>query len=105
MASNCACFTAVRMATEDLYVSPKHVRVRFEFANDTDRDVETVVAFPLPDIDVGNYWTVALGRITGDPVNFVGFEVKVDGKWQLGNDTAADILTGAAQVGDEVRPN
>ena len=31
--------------------------------------------------------------------------VKVDGKWQLGNDTAADIVTGEVQVGDEVRPN
>lgn len=31
--------------------------------------------------------------------------VKVDSKWQIGNDTAADIVTGEVQVGDEVRPN
>ncbi len=70
----------VRMKSEDLYISPVKVRVRFEFANDTDSDFETVVAFPLPDIDVGNYWTEALGTITNDPVNFVGFKVAVDGK-------------------------
>jgi hypothetical protein len=69
----------VRMKAEDLYVSPVKVRVRFEFANDTEKDFETVVAFPLPDIDVGNYWTEALGTITDDPVNFVGFTARVEG--------------------------
>jgi hypothetical protein len=70
----------VRMKSEDLYISPQKVRVRFEFENDTDRDFETVVAFPLPDVDVGEHWTGELGPISNDPVNFVGFSARVDGK-------------------------
>ena len=70
----------VRMKSEDLYISPANIHVRFEFTNDTDRDFETVVAFPLPDIDVSSSRTMAFGTITEDPVNFVGFRALVDGK-------------------------
>jgi len=72
--------TAVRMASEDLYVSPKQVRVRFAFANDTDKDIEALVAFALPDIDIGRYWVEALGTTSDDPVNFVGFRTSLDGR-------------------------
>src|ERR1700685_2822424 len=54
----------VRMKSEDLYVSTKKVRVRFEFENDTDKDFETVVAFPLPDIDAGELYTQEVGPVT-----------------------------------------
>ncbi len=72
--------TPVRMKAEDLYVSPKQVRIRFEFANDTDKDIETLVAFPLPDIDANEFTESPLGTITDDPVNFIGFKAVVDGK-------------------------
>lgn len=72
--------TPVRMAAEDLYVSPKQVRIRFEFTNDTDKDVDTVVAFPLPDVDMATFWASPLGAVIDDPVNFVGFKAAVDGK-------------------------
>lgn len=72
--------TPVRMAAEDLSVSPKAVRIRFEFANDSDKDVETVVAFPLPDIDMATFWNTPLGTVLNNPVNFVGFKAVVDGK-------------------------
>jgi Domain of unknown function (DUF4424) len=72
--------TPVRMATEDLAISPNAVRIRFEFVNPTDKDVETVVAFPLPDIDTAEFWGSGVGTVTGDPVNFVGFKAVVDGK-------------------------
>jgi hypothetical protein len=70
--------TPIRMAAEDLYISPKQVRVRFVFANDTGSDVKTLVAFPLPDIDTGEFWGSAIGTLTDDPVNFVGFKALVD---------------------------
>jgi Domain of unknown function (DUF4424) len=70
----------IRMAAEDLRISPKEVRIRFEFANDSGKDIDTVVAFPLPDIDTNEYSESALGTTTSDPVNFVGFEVTADGK-------------------------
>lgn len=74
--------TQVRMASEDLYISPVQVRVRFEFVNDTDRDVETVVAFPVPDLKMQDLGSPPqnLGATTPDLVNFVGFKVSVNGK-------------------------
>lgn len=70
----------VRMAEEDLSISPKSVDIRFVFANDGDHDIDMLMAFPLPDIDTGRFSEEPLGATTGDPVNFVGFTVKADGK-------------------------
>ncbi|GAA0559694.1 DUF4424 domain-containing protein [Rhizomicrobium electricum] len=71
--------TPVQMRSEELYVSPQKVRVRFEFFNPTKHDITTLVAFPLPDLE----WdpAVGYGPMTRDPVNFVGFTVTVDGRW------------------------
>ncbi len=41
---------SIRMDSEDLYVSRDRVRVRYRFTNTSDAPVETLVAFPLPDI-------------------------------------------------------
>ncbi len=70
----------IRMAKEDLYVSPDKVRIRFEFANDSAKDINTVVAFPLPDIESSVFDEEPIGNMTADPVNFVGFSVTADGK-------------------------
>jgi hypothetical protein len=70
----------VRMASEDLRLSPDAVRIRYTFVNDGKADVDTLVAFPLPDIDAYEFWGTPIGRITGDPVNFVGFKAVADGR-------------------------
>ena len=70
----------VRMASEDLYISPHDVRVRYEFTNDSGHDIDTVVAFPLPKLDMYEYSEIPLGMTTGDPQNFVGFAVTENGK-------------------------
>ena len=70
----------IRMAKEDLYLSPHQVRVRFEFANDGAKDIDTIVAFPLPDIDTDKFYHEPIGTMTDDPVNFVGFSVVADGQ-------------------------
>lgn len=72
--------TPIRMAAEDLYVSPGAVRIRFEFQNPTAKDVETIVAFPLPDISTSEFWGSPIGTVTDDPRNFIGFKAVVDGK-------------------------
>lgn len=72
--------TPVRMAAEDLSISPRKVKIRFVFANDTGKDVETLVAFPLPDLDTAQFWGSPVGTLTDDARNFVGFTAKVDGK-------------------------
>lgn len=43
---------AIDMVSEDLFVSAKEIRVKYVFRNRTPRDVETVVAFPMPDQDL-----------------------------------------------------
>ena len=72
--------TPVKMAAEDLSISPQAVRVRFEFVNPARKDVDTIVAFPLPDIDTSDFYGSAIGTVTADPQNFVGFRASVDGK-------------------------
>lgn len=69
----------IRMAKEDLFLSPEKVKIRFEFANDG-KDQDVVVAFPLPDIKLKDFYDVGLGTIGKDPLNFVGFTTTVDGK-------------------------
>ena len=71
---------AIRMAEEDLGISPKHVQIRFVFANDSGRDIDTLMAFPLPDINTAEFTNSPIGTVTNDPVDFVGFSVKADGK-------------------------
>jgi len=70
----------IRMAAEDLYLSPKQVKVRYEFVNDGAKDIDTIVAFPMPDIDVRAFWFEPLGTTLDNTANFMGFELRVDGR-------------------------
>ena len=70
--------SAIEMAEEDLYLSRDEVRVRYLFRNTSDKDITTLVAFPLPKLSVGedaNYSVEA-----DDPVNFVDFKAEADGE-------------------------
>ena len=69
----------IRMTDEDLKISPKSVSIRFVFANESGKDIDTVVAFPLPDINTAEFSNSPIGTVTNDPVNFVGFSVREDG--------------------------
>lgn len=68
----------VKMASEDLYVSPDQIRVKYEFTNSTDKDVEALVAFPLPDITGSPDFMVSVP--TEDTKNIFGFETLFEGK-------------------------
>jgi hypothetical protein len=68
----------VKMQSEDLYVSPTEVRVKYEFRNETDHDVKTLVAFPLPDITGSGDFMVSIP--TEDPENIFGFATTFEGK-------------------------
>ncbi|HEX4534332.1 MAG TPA: DUF4424 family protein, partial [Rhizomicrobium sp.] len=70
----------IRMAVEDLRISPTDVHIRYEFTNDGAKDVTTIVAFPLPDIDSYEFYGSPIGMVQKDPVNFVGFKAVVDGR-------------------------
>ena len=70
----------IRMASEDLYLSPTAVRVHYTFANDSKKNIDTIVAFPLPDIDNYEYAELAIGTTLQTTPNFVGFRLSIDGK-------------------------
>lgn len=69
----------IAMASEDLFLSPSQVRVSYGFRNDSDRDIATTVAFPLPDIDQ-NENGLLLFLPFPDQENVVGFTVSVEGR-------------------------
>jgi hypothetical protein len=69
---------AVAMESEDLYISPEEVRVAYTFRNISEGDVESVVAFPMPDIEANPYANVSIPDMASD--NFLDFTVTVDGK-------------------------
>jgi hypothetical protein len=69
----------VSMEEEVLTITPDNVTVRYRFLNNAPNPVTLTVGFPLPDIDLAD--TDTLYAIPGsDPVNFVEFKTKVDGK-------------------------
>jgi Domain of unknown function (DUF4424) len=45
---------AISLDKEDLFISADEIRVSYEFTNSSDRDIETLVAFPLPDLPTGD---------------------------------------------------
>lgn len=71
----------VRMEHEELYLSPREVRVSYVFRNITSRDVTMTVAFPMPDIDVSEMEETPhdfhLSQNDGD---IFDFHVAVDGR-------------------------
>ena len=89
----------VQMASEDLFISADKVTVDYVFRNDSGTDADTIVAFPMPDIE-GN--PEEMPAIPNDPSdNFLGFQVTIDGKpvtanleqkaYALGIDITADL--------------
>ena len=71
--------TDVSMESEELTITPDNVTVKYRFLNQSPNPVTLTVAFPLPDIDLSEH--DALPAIPAeDPVNFVAFQTKIDGK-------------------------
>lgn len=70
----------IRMQTEVLTISPGEIQVDYTFKNVGEKDQTVLVAFPLPDVDMDELGDVGVEAVTGAPVNFVDFQVTVDGK-------------------------
>lgn len=66
------------MESEDLFLSPKEVRVRYVFRNVSDQDITARVAFPMPEVPFGPADNVDLPDPEKD--NFVDFSVTVEGQ-------------------------
>lgn len=84
---------AVRMVSEVLRISPERIDVDYVFENTSQADVTTVVAFPLPTLDMADLFyspNLLPSAIGGSPLgahqsrtqaspNFLNFRVLVDG--------------------------
>lgn len=68
----------IRIERENLTISEDEITVAYDFFNEGDDDISTLVAFPLPDLDFDGDWNYAIE--TRDPVNWIGFKVTVDGQ-------------------------
>lgn len=68
----------IAMLSEDLHLSPSEVRVRYEFRNESNRDIVARVVFPLPEVDQSATANFELPANTEH--NFVDFRVTVDGQ-------------------------
>jgi hypothetical protein len=68
----------IEMRAQELYVSPKQIRVSYRFYNAAPNDLKTVIAFPMPDVTVGDA-AVSVPLPSDDPENLLGFSTLVDG--------------------------
>lgn len=66
----------IEMQQETLYISPKEVRVDYVFRNTSDKDVDSYVAFPMPDVTGSGDPMMDAGNTATD--NFLGFSVTQD---------------------------
>ncbi len=69
----------IEMAREDLYISPDKVEVNYVFHNTSDKDVTTLVAFPMPVVG-GNPNESNVGYDNYDVDNWMNFQVGQDGE-------------------------
>jgi hypothetical protein len=68
----------ISIESEDLRIALDAVTVRYVFLNRSAKAVTLTVAFPLPDINLADASNAAFP--VGNPLNYVGFSTKVDGK-------------------------
>lgn len=92
----------VALESEDLYVSLDEIRVRYRFRNTGPGDVETIVAFPLPEVDLWTYAEIPIDLPVDDPLNFVGFTVTVDGT-EIAAAVEQRAFVGDTEVTDDLR--
>ena len=67
----------ITMLSEDLYLSASEVRVTYRFLNHTDEGIDTIVAFPMPDIEPG--YVGDTGGVLDEPERILPFITWVDG--------------------------
>jgi Domain of unknown function (DUF4424) len=92
----------IEMVSEDLFVSAGEVRVRYVFRNRSAREIRTLVAFPMPDRDLGEeremdvaYPSGFATRVGGRPV-----AMKVERKAVLGGIDHSALLAALGLAAD-----
>lgn len=70
----------IRMESEDLRIGLDEISVSYVFRNTASHPIETVVAFPMPDLDLAPGLTASNWQFPVADRNFLGFRVWVDGR-------------------------
>ena len=68
----------ISIESQELTIAPDHVTIRYVFLNSGPAPATVTVTFPLPEIDLSEADNYAIP--SDDPLNFVAFQTKVDGK-------------------------
>ena len=68
----------LKMKSEDLFISPTQVKVTYEFQNLTDKPLDVLVAFPMPDVQGNGDFNVAVPDRESD--NLFGFATTFNGE-------------------------
>jgi hypothetical protein len=71
---------AIEMRSEDLYVSRREIRVRYQFLNTSGRDTTVRVAFPMPAIGGPGFFDGDVSIPVEGADNFLGFTTRIDRK-------------------------
>jgi hypothetical protein len=71
----------IAMESEDLEISVHRITVKYRFRNLTNKDVDTIVEFPLPELNGGDVYNEPMNLPNTRDANFVDFQVTTsDGK-------------------------
>jgi uncharacterized protein DUF4424 len=68
------------MESENLQISVHEIMVQYVFRNTSPKDIEAVVAFPLPDLEGMDIYYTPMVLPDKESLNFVNFRVTSDGK-------------------------
>jgi hypothetical protein len=68
----------ISMDREDLYIARDKIRISYTFTNTSDKDIETLVVFPLPDLNLRDEFESARGGVNLS--KDLKFETRIDGK-------------------------
>jgi hypothetical protein len=72
--------SAIVMESEELRISLDRITVRYVFRNLTAKPLDSLVAFPMPELDGGDIYNTPIDLPSKDPLNFMGFHDSVDGR-------------------------
>jgi hypothetical protein len=94
--------SSIVMESEDLQVSLRQITVKYLFHNPSSRDVNAIVAFPLPDIDGEELVNVEVDVPSRDPLNYVDFQVAAAGK-KITPNVEVRAFRGQTEISDKLR--
>jgi len=72
--------TSIKMVSEYLVITTHKITVKYVFRNDSDKDIDATVAFPLPDLEGSDLQFRPVELPAPGKINFFNFKLLVDGK-------------------------